>query len=343
MLMRSAPRIPPAPLAQRLGAAVRSACRLDVEALKPGNVGLHGGGHGMAVEHFLSSAEAAAPALCASHQPVGARILRAVQATCAAVGCNTNLGIVLLAAPLAAAAERAAPPVRPLREALLEVLGGLDRDDARQAFAAIRLANPGGLGTSEQDDVRGEPSAGLREAMAAASLRDSIARQYVLGFADLFDIAAPLFRRLRERWSSPEWAAGGVYLDLLARWPDSHIARKYGPGLAAQISREAALVAPTLLQARDPVRLAPRLLAWDRRLKARGVNPGTTADLTVATALMVDIDDLLQEEFAAWAPGDGPARIHRGIFPATNQPKKEEQNGKDQRTDGGRIAGGRRQ
>jgi triphosphoribosyl-dephospho-CoA synthase len=77
------------------------ACLLDVLALKPGNVGVHGAGHGMQALDFLRSARAAAPAIAAEKASVGERIHAAIAATRAAAGVNTNLGIVLLAAPLA--------------------------------------------------------------------------------------------------------------------------------------------------------------------------------------------------------------------------------------------------
>ena len=46
-------------------------------ALKPGNVHVHAGGHGMEAEQFEASAVAAAPFLAAAGATVGARILRA--------------------------------------------------------------------------------------------------------------------------------------------------------------------------------------------------------------------------------------------------------------------------
>ena len=91
-------------------------CRAEVMALKPGNVHVHAAGHGMTVEDFLRSAEASAPEIARSGTPVGERILRAVRATRSVVDCNTNLGILLLCAPLARAAEL--PAARPLRDRL---------------------------------------------------------------------------------------------------------------------------------------------------------------------------------------------------------------------------------
>ena len=93
--------------------AFLDACLLDVLALKPGNVGVHGAGHGMQAVDFLRSARAAAPAIAAEQASVGERIHAAIAATRAAVGVNTNLGIVLLAAPLAHAALQVAVEARP--------------------------------------------------------------------------------------------------------------------------------------------------------------------------------------------------------------------------------------
>ena len=81
------------------------ACELDVAALKPGNVRLGSPAHRMTADDFLRSARASAPVLCAAGARVGMRVWRAIEETHRVVHCNTNLGIVLLAAPLCRAAE----------------------------------------------------------------------------------------------------------------------------------------------------------------------------------------------------------------------------------------------
>src|SRR5262249_15127147 len=113
--------------AVRIAAAFRAACRDELEAPKPGNVHVFADGHRMSAGEFIRSAEAAAGPLTVAGARVGARILAAVQATAAAVDTNTNLGIILLCAPLAAAAERAPSD---LRGALADVLDALDVEDA---------------------------------------------------------------------------------------------------------------------------------------------------------------------------------------------------------------------
>ncbi|MFZ3325075.1 MAG: triphosphoribosyl-dephospho-CoA synthase, partial [Methylocella sp.] len=134
-----------------IAGAFIAACRDEIEAPKPGNVHVFADGHGMTADDFLRSAEAAAPALSNSALAVGARVLAAVEATFAAVGMNTNLGIVLLCAPLAAAAQRGGD----LREGVKQTVAGLTRLDAEAAFKAILRAAPAGLGTAFRHDVRG--------------------------------------------------------------------------------------------------------------------------------------------------------------------------------------------
>ncbi|WP_371345310.1 triphosphoribosyl-dephospho-CoA synthase [Ancylobacter sp. IITR112] len=263
--------------AEAIAAAFRAACHAELDALKAGNVHRFSAGHGMEVAHFERAAEAAAPFLAAPGARVGKRIESAVAASWAVTGLNTNLGIILLCAPLAAAAERPGP----LRPNLETVLAGLDITDAQAAFRAIAAANPGGLGRSGAHDVAAPARIGLREAMAEAADRDRIARQYVSGFADMFDIGLARLAALGA--VEPEARTEAVHLAFMAAFPDSHIARKFGDATAEQVRAEAAEVAGTVdFRAPAGIRRAP-LHAFDASLKASGLNPGTSADLTVAT------------------------------------------------------------
>jgi triphosphoribosyl-dephospho-CoA synthase len=285
-----------------LEAAFIRACALDVEILKPGNVSLASPGHGMTGAQFLASAAAAAPAICAPGVPVGRRILEAVEASWAAAHCNTNLGILLLCAPVAAAVERAGgrpfgqepcagdpardePLERTLRRTLERTLQALTVDDACNAFRAIALANPGGLGSTDEQDVHEAATVSLLDAMGLAADRDLIARQYATGYADLFESGLAA-------WKAGLGAAGGdrrhamqcAFLWFLARFPDSHIVRKHGTTAAQAVSDEAAIWFPRVVV--EGPSAQPGLLEWDGRLKAAGLNPGTSADLAVATAFV---------------------------------------------------------
>ena len=257
-----------------------AACCDELEAPKPGNVHVYASGHGMTAAQFVDSARAAADPLCAPAARVGARIRGAVEATLQVTGVNTNLGIVLLCAPLAAAAEL---EVRELREALVRVLDHLDIRDADEAFTAIVQASPAGLGRAERHDVFAAAQVTLKEAMAQAADRDRIARQYATGFADVFGLGMQVDAAAATRWRDAKIAALAVYLGFLARFPDSHIMRKHGVDVATEVCRTAAKFDAWLWSKQEPADLFGKLLEWDAALKARGVNPGTTADLTVAT------------------------------------------------------------
>jgi triphosphoribosyl-dephospho-CoA synthase len=272
-----------------------AACRDELESPKPGNVHVYAAGHGMTVAQFEASAVAAADPLSASGARVGARIRGAIEATVKAVGANTNLGIVLLCAPLAAAADPACafPAGGDLRQSLLRVLDGLDVADAADAFAAIVQASPAGLGRAERYDVFAPPQVTLKQAMAEAADRDRVARQYATGFADVFDLGIPVRATAAARWSDPKFATLAVYLGFLSRFPDSHIVRKHGAGTAAEVCRAARKFDALLGESTKLAALMDELLAWDANLKARGLNPGTTADLTVATLFAVRLQSSL--------------------------------------------------
>ncbi|MGF1612110.1 MAG: triphosphoribosyl-dephospho-CoA synthase [Kiloniellales bacterium] len=277
-----------------VGAALREACLVELEALKPGNVHRYAAGHGMTAADFETSAEIVGAVFAEAGPGVGARILAAVERTRAAVGCNTNLGIVLLAAPLAEAALAAGGG--DLRQRLGAVLRGLTVADAELAFRAIRLAAPAGLGEASEHDVREPARVALRGAMAAAAERDRIARQYVSGFADVFELGLGTLRACQAKgWREP-WAAAATYLGFAGRFPDSHIARKLGAAQAEATQRRFVPLMEALQAAERPEALTHELLALDAELKAAGLNPGTSADLTVASLYARRLQDALQHE-----------------------------------------------
>jgi triphosphoribosyl-dephospho-CoA synthase len=275
---------------REIAAAFIAACRDELDAPKPGNVHVRSPGNRKTAADFMRSAEAAAPPLTRPGARIGARILGAIEATAAVMPRNTNLGIVLLCAPLAAAAEHAPAD---LRAPLTRELDGLDVEDARLAFRAIALAAPGGLGTAPRHDVRAPATVSLRAAMAEAAERDRIARQYVSGFADVFERGEPLLESVLSQAAEAKWATLAVYLDFLASFPDSHVAREHGPTIAEEIRTRAETFRARMRRAGDTSHLLPDLMAWDAALKDRGINPGTSADLTVATLFLHRLRSIL--------------------------------------------------
>jgi triphosphoribosyl-dephospho-CoA synthase len=311
--------------ASDVAAALMRACELDVQAFKPGNVSVDASGHDMHATDFLASAEAACTPLCTPGLRVGERIHAAVKATRAAVGCNTNLGIVLLAAPLVHAVLTPKDE-SDLRRRLEQVLIALDVGDAVQAYAAIRLASPGGLGSSTRHDVVRRPEVTLREAMAEARDRDRIALAYATGYADVFLLGLPVARDALSRWGSEPWSAVAVYLAFLARFPDTHVQRKFGRDVARDVGRQAAQLQRMFSQAAHPRDCLPQLRDFDVRLKSAGINPGTSADFTVCTFLTLRLQERLQQlamdRSASAADGPDPKRasVRRSarIFQHTN-------------------------
>ncbi len=262
------------------------ACLLEVSAPKPGNVSRFHDFGDARFEDFVRSAAAIGPALGdAPSAGVGATVLRAIQATRGWTRTNTNLGIVLLLAPLACAAGAAG---RTLRHRLGRVLAGTTVADAEAVYAAIRLAEPGGLGTAAEQDVRAAPTQTLRDVMALAAERDMIAREYTTEFAVVFEVAVPALCAARERGERWSEAATECYLATLAAVPDTLIARKRGRAAAEAVSTQARAV----LAAGEPGSAARQeaIAKLDASLRGadHALNPGTTADL-VAAALFVTL------------------------------------------------------
>jgi len=280
------PAVPNSP-SLSLGQCATLACVLEATAPKAGNVHRSADFEELTFLDFLGSAVAIAPAIdAAPHAGVGRTVLDSIIATRRAVSTNTNLGIVLLLAPLAAVQRD-----RPLSTAAAhDVLAKLTPDDCRLVYAAIRMAVPGGLGKVKEMDVADEPPADLLLAMHAAADRDLVARQYVDDFRLVFDDALPLLVAGRSSgWSLTE-SIIHTHLSLLARYEDSLIVRKCGSETAKQVSA----MARGVLAAGGPGNEAyyESLAEFDFWLRTDGHrrNPGTTADL-IAAALFAGLRD----------------------------------------------------
>jgi triphosphoribosyl-dephospho-CoA synthase len=277
---------------QALIEAYQRACEIELQAFKPGNVSVYSPAHDMTVEDFILSAAVSADSVSNPAYSLGEKIYYAVKATRDAVGCNTNLGIILLAAPLMQAYYQRQTG-QSLRDSLQVVLANTTLQDAEWAFKAITLAAPGGLGKSEQQDVNQAPEVTLLEAMQIASLKDRIALQYTNGFKDIFDFSVLQYNRAFVLSGESSWSALSVFAELLAKFPDSHIERKFGSQYSEWIAAEMATLCEALNNAGTLDELVPMLHRLDQTFKAKRINPGTTADLTVATLLVVFLEKLI--------------------------------------------------
>lgn len=278
---------------QQLSELYHQACEVELQAFKPGNVSVYADGHDMTVADFRLSAKVSATPLCNPDYSLGEKIFYAVKATREAVACNTNLGIILLCAPLIQAINNVTPGLA-LRPALHRVLTTTTLDDADWVFKAIMLASPGGLGRSDEQDVSEKPSATLTEAMRLSSAKDRIALQYVTDYRDIFDFAVAIHYNAMRKWGNQEWAAVSVYAGLLSQFPDSHIERKYGNQYSEMVAGQMSLLSNELSKAESPEHTLPLLYSLDQALKSKGLNPGTMADMTVATVLTVFLEDVIK-------------------------------------------------
>lgn len=266
-----------------LATLVQLACLLEVSAPKPGNVSPGRHFADTRFEDFLASALVIGPPLACTTSPMGACIRAAVAATAAWTRRNTNLGMILLLAPLARAAAQGGD----MRAATRDVLAETTVEDASEVYAAIRLAAPGGLGRADDQDISTEPTRTLMQVMTLAAERDAIAREYATGFAATFDIGAPALRAARRDGLAWDDATVETYLTLLASAHDTHIMRR--------ARREAAATATILAaeaMAAGGVRSSAgreRIAQMDAALRRpdNALNPGSTADLTAAALFVV--------------------------------------------------------
>src|SRR5215207_865009 len=226
--------------AESVAGAAQLACVLEASAEKPGNITPSHDFHDTSYEDMLRSAIAVGPELArAGQRGVGETVLAAVEASRRVAPANTNLGIALLLAPLA----KAALDRGPLRARLGATLRALDVADARAAYA-----------------VRSEPAVGLRDAMAGAAERDSVASEYVTDYALTFDTGVPALVAALGDGLAVREAIVELHLRLLDQTPDTLIARKGGADEAARVSAGARLVL-----AAGGVRTAAGRRALDRK------------------------------------------------------------------------------
>lgn len=257
------------------------ACLYEVTAPKPGNVHRGADFEDMTFFDFVTSAIAITPAFeAANSQPVGKTVFDAISATRTAVNKNTNLGIILLLAPLAAVPDEVT-----INNGIKNVLDSLTTEDARLVYQAIRLASPGGMGQANEHDVNAKAPDDLLVAMQAAEDRDLIARQYTHGFSTILESIVPDLAESNESMSLSD-AIVYTHVRQMARMPDSLISRKLGDELATESADRAAQALVAGEPGSESYLQAIGELDFWLRSDGHRRNPGTTADL-IAAALFV--------------------------------------------------------
>jgi triphosphoribosyl-dephospho-CoA synthase len=227
---------------------------------------------------------------------VGEIILGAIQATHRFVSINTNLGIVLLLAPLAKAAGLAYS--ESLRPRVKKVLKNLTVDDARLAYEAIRLARPGGMGKVKRFDLS-ETNIGitLYQAMEQARDRDALAGEYVTDFEITFELGLTAFEQSLNHGVGISPAIVQTFLSILAKVPDTLIARKNDIETAVEVSHRANRVLKQGGVFSDRGKKAIKIFDRFLRNGRHNLNPGTTADLVAAVIFVYLVENDLPAIF----------------------------------------------
>lgn len=276
-----------------IGQCFALATIMEATAPKPGNVHRGADFEDASYPDFIVAATLVAPVIDqAVELPLGHLVLAAVATTRAVVETNTNLGTLLLIAPLAKV-----PRTQPLNTGVATVLANLSREDAQDVYEAIRLAHPGGLGKVESADVAGPAPESLIEAMQLAADRDLVARQYSNQFEQVFSFVVPRLEQAIGAGQSLSTAIVHVFLQLMVEFPDSLIARRRG----IETARRAAAMAQAVLNAGRPwdENYENHLADLDFWLRADGHarNPGTSADLIAAGLFVALREGIIKPPF----------------------------------------------
>ncbi len=250
---------------------------------KPGNVDRHRDLDELRFEHFLAGAVGAYPGLvmAANGEAVGPAFERAVRGMAAQEGDNTQFGALLLLVPLVRAAQTDLAPATV--ERIVEETTVADAAAFYRAFDHVDVFVDEPPDNLDDLDVRRGSDAvpaledrglTLSGVLAAGVPGDDVAREWVTGFERSFSAADRLAAAdgpVTERTAS-------TFLSLLAERPDTLVATRHGKSVAMEVMERA-----RALHEREAIstdRAAVDSFADD--LVARGINPGTTADLTAA-------------------------------------------------------------
>jgi len=283
---------------------------LEVSAYpKPGNIHRLRDSVETRYEHFLAGSVATMPALrdlasrayyssCGgdwSSLGLGEAILKAVKEMLTwQRGGNVHLGVVLLHAPIAAAAgaayEEDGVSSTSIRGSLTEVVAAATPRDTVNIYKAIDLAmTRRTLGEVSDLDISDESSLEVIEEEGLTPVqvfelckdRDTICSEWVNGFTVTFEEGHRHLSHRLEEGETVNSAIVETFLYLLSRHQDSLIIRKSGVEKAKEVSGRAAQV----LRRRGEPGFMEEVRRMDEELWSGNgkLNPGTTADLTAAS------------------------------------------------------------
>lgn len=254
---------------------------------KPGNVDRRRAYPDLRFEHFLAGAVGARSGLAALADPavaLGEAFESAVGGMSRQTGGNTQFGALLLLAPLVRGAASDGDGVIEGARAAVETTTVADAVGFYGAFDHIEVAVRDPPADRPVPDVRrgSDATSDLRdrdltlaEVMVASADRDGIAAEWTNGFGRTAETAD----RIADADGPVTDAAAQSYLDLLATEPDTFVVTQHGHETAVEVRERAEAVR----EGEGDVQ------AFANDLVARGINPGTTADL-VAGGLFLALE-----------------------------------------------------
>jgi triphosphoribosyl-dephospho-CoA synthase len=264
--------------------AFEYACKLDVFSIKPGNVFIDKPAYGMTHKDFLQSSMACSDIICEHNKDIGVKILECVKASVDVVGCNTNLGIILLCVPIVEAIYLD-KELKFKQNNLKKIIDSIDVKQTKSIYKAINIAKAGGMGSKDKFDLNHNkaPDFTFKEAMNFASSYDYIASEYNTNFSNIINKISINWRNYFKFMNNAECATTATFLKLISSNPDSLIARKHDIDKAKEVSLKFKPLAEEYCSLKNPNILNNKLLLLDAELKIQGLNPGTTADVVVAS------------------------------------------------------------
>ncbi len=267
--------------------AFEYSCKLDVFSIKPGNVFLDHPAYGMTHKDFLQSSMACSDIICEHNMDIGKKILESVEASMDVVGCNTNLGIILLCVPIVEAIY-SDNNHKFDQNNLKNVINNIGYKQTRDIYKAINIANAGGMGSKPEFDLKESKSGKftILDAMNYARKYDFIANEYSNYFHNIINVISKNWRNYFNIMKNAENATTATFLKQISSNPDSLVARKHGLNAAEELSQRFKVIADDYCASKNPNTLNNKLLLMDSELKIQGLNPGTTADVVVASIFL---------------------------------------------------------
>ncbi|MDO5823976.1 triphosphoribosyl-dephospho-CoA synthase [Methanobrevibacter sp.] len=287
--------------AEEIAKMAQIASALEVSGYpKPGNVHRTRDYEDMVFEDFIISGIVIGDAVREACSEVdienpllGKYILQAVAETDKWINNNTNLGIVMMITPIAAAAAISSS-FDEIRENVKLLMANTSVDDACDLYDAINIADAGGMGNQDEYDVASDDAKNeLREnkqtmydVLKISAPWDMLAREMTSDMPAVFEIGYPAYHKLAQEKSKND-SCILTFLTILSQVPDTLISRKYGADEAIKIS----MMTRDLLNLKDEPDFKDKLKEFDEFLFKNKYNPGTTADLTAASIFVSYLKD----------------------------------------------------